>query len=287
MFPRNFDYLSPATLEEALSLLSRHQDDAKLLAGGQSLLSLMKLRLASPKVVIDLGGIPELNYIREGDGKISIGALTTYAEIQGSKLLQARCPLLAQAASVVGDVQVRNRGTLGGSLAHADPAADMPAAALALGAELKAIGPKGERWIRAEDFFTTLYTTELYPEEILTEIRIPIVENAKTAYLKCARRPSDFAIVAVAVRLKLRNGACDDIGLGVTGISDKAYRPYAVEKALKGKKLNSKTIREESKAVTEGVDIIGNIHASKETRSHLARLYTARAVEAAMAGAAS
>lgn len=287
MYPRTFEYFSPASLDETLALLSKHQDDAKLLAGGQSLLSLMKLRLASPKVIIDLGGIPELNYIREEDGKIFIGALTTYAEIKGSKLVQAKCLLLAQAASVVGDVQVRNRGTLGGSLVHADPAADMPAAALALGAELKAIGPKGERWIRAEDFFTTLYTTELYPEEILTEIRFPIVENVKTAYLKYARRPSDFAIVAVAVRLKLRNGACDDIGLGVTGISDKAYRPYAVEKALKGKRLDSKTIREESQAVIEGVDIIGNIHASKEARSHLARLYTARAVEAAMAGAAS
>lgn len=287
MYPRTFDYFSPASLDETLALLSKHQDEAKLLAGGQSLLSLMKLRLASPQVVIDLGSIPGLSFIREEDGKIAIGALTTYAEIKESQLLQAKCPLLPEAASVIGDVQVRNRGTIGGSLAHADPAGDMPAAALALRAELKAIGPKGERWIRAEDFFTTMYTTELRPDEILTEIRIPMLDNVRSAYLKNARRPSDFAIVAVAVCLKVQSGTCDDITIGVTGVTDKAYRPYALEKALKGKRLDSKTIREECQAVTDGVEIIENIHASKETRSDLARLYAARALEAAMERAAS
>lgn len=287
MYPRTFDYFSPASFNEALALLSKHQDEAKLLAGGQSLLSLMKLRLASPQVVIDLGSVPGLSFIKEEDGKIAIGALTTYAEIKESQLLKSKCPLLSETASVIGDVQVRNRGTLGGSLAHADPAGDMPAAALALRAELKAIGPKGERWIRAEDFFTTMYTTELRADEILTEIRIPTLGNVRSAYLKNARRPSDFAIVAVAVCLKLRSDTCEDITMGVTGITDKAYRPYALENALKGKKLDSKTIRQECQAVTDGVEIIENVHASKEIRADLARLYAARALEAALERTAS
>ncbi len=287
MHPRTFDYFSPASLDDALALLSKHQNEAKLLAGGQSLLSLMKLRLASPQVVIDLGSVPGLSFIKEEDGKIAIGALTTYADIKESQLLKAKCPLLPETASVIGDVQVRNRGTLGGSLAHADPAGDMPAAALALRAELKAVGPKGERWIRAEDFFATMYTTDLRPDEILTEIRVPKLDNVQSAYLKNARRPSDFAIVAVAVCLKLRSGTCDDITMGVTGITDKAYRPYPLENALKGKKLDSKTIRQECQAVTDGVEIIENVHASKEIRAELARLYAARAVEAALERTAS
>lgn len=287
MHPRTFDYFSPASLDDALALLSKHQNEAKLLAGGQSLLSLMKLRLASPQVVIDLGSVPGLSFIKEDDGKIAIGALTTYADIKESQLLKAKCPLLPETASVIGDVQVRNRGTLGGSLAHADPAGDMPAAALALRAELKAVGPKGERWIRAEDFFATMYTTDLRPDEILTEIRVPKLDNVQSAYLKNARRPSDFAIVAVAVCLKLRSGTCDDITMGVTGITDKAYRPYPLENALTGKKLDSNTIRQECQTVADGVEIIENVHASKEIRADLARLYAARALEAALERTAS
>ncbi|MFQ5917383.1 MAG: FAD binding domain-containing protein, partial [Candidatus Binatia bacterium] len=151
MYPNRFEYSCPASLQETISLLSNHQDEAKLLAGGQSLLSMMKLRLANPRYLIDLSRVPGLNSIREENGKIVVGAMTNYTQIKGSRMLQSKCPLLPQTASLVADVQVRNRGTIGGSLAHADPAADMPAAILALGAELKAVGPKGERWIKAED----------------------------------------------------------------------------------------------------------------------------------------
>ena len=185
MIPSRFEYFCPAALPEAIGLLKKYQDDAKIVAGGQSLISMLKLRLASPKCLIDLGKIGGLSYIREeADGKIAIGAMTSYAQILESKLLAEKCPLLGQTARVIGDVQIRNRGTIGGSLAHADPAGDLPAAILALNGDLKAVGPKGERWIKAVDFFLGLYATELAPDEILTEVRVPSLAGRKTAYLK-------------------------------------------------------------------------------------------------------
>jgi carbon-monoxide dehydrogenase medium subunit len=254
-----------------------------LLAGGQSLLSMMKLRLANPGHLIDLSRIPALNTIREEDGKIVVGAMTTYSQIKGSQLLQSQCPLLPQTAMLVADVQVRNRGTIGGSLAHADPAADMPAAILALGAELKAVGPKGERWIKAEDFFVTMMTTALSADEILTEIRVPVLEDWRTAYLKNAPRPSDFAIVGIAVCLKLnRQGTCEDIAIGVTGVADKVYRAENVEKGLRNRRLEPKIVKEAASAITQGIEVNENIHASKEFRSHLARVYAARAISSAL-----
>ena len=283
MFPNRFEYLSPISLEETLALLSNHRDEAKLLAGGQSLISLMKLRLANPKYLIDLGRIADLNYLRDDGDKISIGALTTYAQIKESEPLRNKCPLLPQTASVVGDAQVRNRGTLGGSLAHADPHGDMPAAILALEAELKAVGPNGARWIKADDFFITLFTTALEPDEVLTEIRVPALDGERSAYLKAARRPSDFAMVGVALRLKIgQDQTCEKISIGVTGVTDKPYRGVGVEKALKGEKLTGKIIEEAAAQVTEGVDAIEDVNASKAFRSHLARLYTARAIESAL-----
>lgn len=283
MFPNRFEYLSPNSLEEALSLLSSCRDEAKLLAGGQSLISLMKLRLANPKYLIDLGRIVDLNYVRDDGDKISVGAQTTYAQIKESEPLRNKCPLLPQTASVVGDAQVRNRGTLGGSLAHADPHADMPAAVLALEAELKAVGPKGTRWIKADDFFITLFTTALAPDEILTEIRVPALDGERSGYLKAARRPSDFAMVGVALCLKIGpDQACEKISIGVTGVTDRPYRGAGVEKALIGKKLNPKIIEEAAAQVTEGIDVIEDVNASKGFRSHLARLYTARAIQSAL-----
>ncbi len=283
MYPSRFEYFCPASLQEALSLLSTHQDDVKLLAGGQSLLSMMKLRLANPGYLVDLTRIPGLNTIREENGKISIGAMTTYAQIMGSHLLQNRCPLLPRTAALVADVQVRNRGTIGGSLAHADPAADMPAAILALGAELKASGPRGERWIKAEDFFVTIMTTDLSPDEVLTEIRVPVLEQQKSVYLKNAPRPSDFAIVGIALCLKFdEERTCEDIAIGVTGITDNAYRPRHVENALKGKRLEAKVVEEAAAEITQAIEVNENIHASKAFRSHLARVYFARAIQAAM-----
>jgi carbon-monoxide dehydrogenase medium subunit len=205
--------------------------------------------------------------------------MTTYAQIKGSQLLRSRCPLLPQTVALVADVQVRNRGTIGGSLAHADPAADVPAAILALGAELKAVGPEGERWIKAEDFFVTMMTTALSPGEILTEIRVPVLEGWRTIYLKNAPRPSDFAIVGIAVCLKLNSqGICEDIAIGVTGVTDKVYRAENVEKALRGRRLEPQIVKEAASEITRGVDVNENVHASKEFRSHLARVCAARAI---------
>jgi carbon-monoxide dehydrogenase medium subunit len=286
MIPPKFDYVAPASVQEAVGLLTKHQDEAKVLAGGQSLISVLKLRLARPALLVDIGRIPGLSYIREdgagGQGHIAIGAMTTYADIRASALLQSKCPILPQAAAVVGDVQVRNRGTLGGALAHADPAADMPAAILALGADLKAAGPMGERWIRAEDFFQGFFATALAPDEILTEIRVPVLTGQRSAYLKAARRPSDFALVGVAVRLRTAaDGLCQDIAIGVTGLSDRAYRASGVEERLRGRRLDPAAVREAAAVVTDGVDVTGSIHGSAEYRAQVAKVYAARAIEGA------
>ncbi len=280
MTPHKFEYFSPTSLQEAVSLLSTYGDEAKLLAGGQSLLSLMKLRLANPKYVIDLGRIADLDYIRDEGEKIAIGALATYAQIKESALLHSACALLPQTASAVGDVQVRNRGTLGGSLAHADPAGDMPAAILALGSEMKMVGTEGERWMQAEDFFITVLTTALAPDEILTEIRVPVLPDYTTIYLKAAPRPSDFAVVGVALCLKLGPEAiCQEIAIGMTGLADKAYRAASVEQQLKGRKLESQRVEQAASAVTEGMEVTEDLRGSTEYRSHLARVYVARAIE--------
>src|SRR5205823_474136 len=172
MYPAQFDYYRPTTIDEAVNLLARHGDDAKLLAGGHSLIPAMKLRLARPKIVVDIARITSLSYIREAGGRVAIGAMTTHQEVESSPLLRSKCPLLAETAAVIGDMQVRNKGTIGGSLAHADPAADYPAAILALDAEIEAAGPRGRRTIQAVDFFVDLLQTALAPDEILVEIRV-------------------------------------------------------------------------------------------------------------------
>jgi carbon-monoxide dehydrogenase medium subunit len=224
-----------------------------------------------------------MNYIHPDDKSIRIGALVTHAQIEHSELIQKDSPLLSQVVATIGDVQVRNQGTIGGSLAHADPTADLPAAILALEAELKAAGPGGERWIKAEDFFVGFFTTSLEPDEILTEIKIPASRGSKSAYLKAAQRAAGFAVVGVAVRLEIgKNGLCDEIAIGLTGVSDKAYRPRSVESMLRGKKLEESRLEKAASKVTDGVDPLEDINGSKEYRSHLARVYTARAIQAAL-----
>ncbi len=283
MIPASFEYLAPKSLKEAVDFISSHSEDVKLLAGGQSLVPLMKLRLAKPRYIVDLGGIPDLNYIRDEGDRIAIGSLTTHTQIEESELLKKRCPLLPQTATTIGDVQVRNQGTIGGSLAHADPAGDMPAAILALGADIKAIGPNGERWIKAQDFFLGLLTSALEPDEILTEVRVPVLEKTKSAYLKAAQRASGFAVVGIAVCLTLhQDGTCEDIAIGVTGVGDKAYRAEGVENMLRGKRLEEKLLEEASVEIVNGQDVIEDINGSKQYRSHLARVYTVRAIQSAL-----
>ena len=284
MIPAAFDYVAPRTLDEAVSTLAGHGANAKLLAGGHSLLPLLKLRLARPGVLIDLNRIPGLKAVRQQDDTIAIGALATHYQIESSQLLKKRCPLLPQTAREVGDVQVRNRGTIGGSLIHADPSADWPAAILALGSELKLRGPKGERIIGAEDFFRGAMATVIEPSEILTEIRVPVFRRRSgSAYLKMAQQASGFAVVGVAVWLRVdAKRRCEEVGVGITGLSDKPARAHTVEERLRGNKLTSKLIEASAAQAAEGVAPLEDLYAAAPFRAHLARVYTARAIQQAL-----
>jgi carbon-monoxide dehydrogenase medium subunit len=283
MIPAAFDYVAPETLNEAVSALASHGEDAKILAGGQSLLPLLKMRLAQPKLLIDLAKLSPLSGIGQQDDEIVIGALATHYQIESSELLKKKCPLLPQTARAIGDVQVRNRGTIGGSLSHADAAADWPAAILALGGELRLRGPKGERTLGGEEFFLGPMTTALEPTEILTEIRVPMrSRRSGHAYQKMAQQASGFAIVGVAVSVKIdAKRICEDIGIGVTGLGDKAFRAHAAEERLRGNKLSVKLIEESAAAVPDGVDPLEDLYADAEFRAHLVRVYAARAIQGA------
>lgn len=278
MIPAAFEYESPRTLGEALALLASRAD-AKLLAGGHSLLPAMKLRVAAPATLIDLGRIAGLSYIRNAGQQIAIGAMTTHAEIASAELLQAASPLLAETAAHIGDVQVRNRGTIGGSLAHADPAADYPAAILALDAEMVAMSERGERIIPARKFFTGLMTSALRPNEILTEVRVPKTGGAGTSYKKFHHPASGFAVVGVAAVVKLHAGKIESAAIGVTGVGMHAYRAAAVEAALRGKPLSAIAMAAEKAAGK--VEALGDPYASAEYRRHLAQVFTRRALDAA------
>jgi carbon-monoxide dehydrogenase medium subunit len=284
MIPAAFDYIAPRTLEEAVRALADHGEEAKLLAGGHSLLPLMKLRLANPKLLVDIGKLSGLSGIRQEGETISIGPLATHYRIESSVLLQKKCPLLPRTAQAIADVQVRNRGTIGGSLAHADPAADWPAAILALGGKLKLRGPNGDRWLAAEEFFLAPMTTAIEPTEILTEIRVPVSsQRCGSAYLKMAQQASGFALVGVAVSLRLsRSRILEEIGVGVTGLGEKPFRAQVVEERLRGNKLTPKLIEEAAFQVAEGSDPMEDLHASAKFRAHLARVYTSRAIREAL-----
>lgn len=281
MIPAPFEYHAPSSVKEAIGLLERHGEDAKLLAGGHSLLPIMKFRLAQPKVVVDIGRIAGLDKIEARGSTIAIGALTTHDAVEQSDVLQSQCPLLPETAAVIGDMQVRNRGTIGGSLAHADPAADYPGAVLALDGEIVATGPKGTRTIRAQDFFVELLTTALTPTEIITEIRVPAVaagKGAGMAYLKHPHPASGYAVVGVAVVLQIAAGKCQKAAIGINGVAGKAYRASAVEKALAGKSLDEKTVAGAAAHAADGVDVQSDLYASSEFRAHLASVYTKRAI---------
>ena len=283
MIPVNFDYHAPKTIDEAIGLLAQHGEDGKVLAGGHSLLPAMKLRLTQIPVVIDIGKISDLSYINVDGGTIRIGAMTTHGAIAASSDIQQHCPLLAECGAQIGDQQVRNRGTMGGSLVHADPAADWPAAALALQAELVLKGTAGERIVKASDFFVDMLTTDVQPGELLTEIRIPVPAQPKaSAYLKVPQAASGFAIVGVAVQLEMDGATCKSVSIGVTGLAPKAYRAAAVEATLTGATLDDTTVSAAAaQADADASDAMGDIHASEEYRRHLARVYAKRAVQAA------
>jgi carbon-monoxide dehydrogenase medium subunit len=288
MFPAKFEYHAPTTLDEAVKLLSAGNGDVKILAGGHSLLPLMKLRLAQPQAVVDIGRIDGLAGIKVGGDAVTIGAMTTHATIEASDDLKQRLPLLPECASVIGDLQVRNCGTIGGSLVHADPAGDLPAAVLALNAELTARGPKGERVIKAGDFFVDMLTTALEPDEILTEIRVPLLPaRSGSAYLKMDHPASHYALCGAAAVLVLGSGNnISEARVAITGVGPKAYRASGVEAALRGQPATVESFSKAAEQAAEGQDPLGDIHASSEYRAHLARVYTRRALELAASRAA-
>jgi carbon-monoxide dehydrogenase medium subunit len=288
MIPAAFEYESPKTLEEALRLLGRHGDEAKILAGGHSLLPLMKLRLASPRYVVDIGRLRGMDYIREENSKIAIGALVTHSQVAASELLREKCPLLPETASVIGDMQVRNRGTIGGSLAHADPAADYPAAILALDAKMIVQSSAGKRTIGADEFFVDLLATGIRPGEILTEVCVPVQRAGEGfAYKKLHQPASGFALVGAAARVWIgKGGKIEDIALGMTGVASKAYRASGVEEALRGKTATEKLIANACRKAAHGVDPLSDIFASEEYRREMASVFASRAIAAAIERAA-
>lgn len=285
MIPVEFDYKVPATLDEAVALLASDLDGAKVLAGGHSLIPAMKLRLAQPQLLVDIARIKSLAYIREEGDEILIGATTTHYQLESSDLLKTICPLLPDCARSIGDVQVRNKGTIGGSVAHSDPAGDWPAAVLALEANLVLVGTSGERTVRAEDFFVDLLTTDLQPGEILREIRIKKPSGRfGQAYQKVPHPASGFAVVGVAVNLVLNDdGSCKSASIGVTGVSVKAYRAKAVETALVGTNLDDNAIATAVEHVCDGINPSTDLYASGDYRCHLAKVHTRRAIQAAKA----
>jgi len=285
MYPASFEYHRAASVKDALAMLTRFGDDAKLLAGGHSLIPMMKLRLAQPAHLIDIGGIRDLAQIREDGGRIVIGGLATHHQVATSALVKGKLGMLAECAAMIGDVQVRNRGTIAGSLAHSDPAADYPAAILALEAEMLVEGSGGARTIKAEEFFIDLMTTAVQQGQILTHVSIaPIAAGVGGAYLKHRQPASGFATVGVAALVALGpDGQCKRVRVGITGLGPKAFRAKAVEAALTGKAPAA--IKDAAALAADGIDALSDIHAAADFRSELARVYTRRALEQAVARA--
>jgi len=282
--PYPFAYHRATSVEDALTVLAEHEDDGKLLAGGQSLLPVMKLRLASPGTIIDITGLTELRGVALVGEAVEIGALTTHHDIETDPVLAENVPLLPAIAHVVGDQQVRHRGTFGGTLAHADAAGDYPAGVLALGAEVVVQGPDGERVIPIDEFFLGFLTTALAPNELITRVRIPVPPaGAGWSYQKLANPASGYAIVGVAVLLTTgEGGAIETLRIGITGASDIAYRPTATEDALLGATPDADAIKAAAALATDGVDILGDQHAPADYRARVTQNLVRRAIEDAL-----
>jgi carbon-monoxide dehydrogenase medium subunit len=284
MIPAAFDYQSPATLDEALALLARHGDNAKILAGGQSLLPMLKLRLAEIGVLVDIGRVPGLEYIKEEGGSLRIGAGTRESALERSELIRSKYPILRDTAEVIADPLVRNRATVGGNLAHGDPANDHPATMLALGATVVARGPKGERTIPIETFFTGIFSTALAPDEILTEIRIPVpLPKSGGAYRKLERKVGDFATAAAAVQLTLGGGGeIAQVGIGLTGMGDVAIKAIDAESYLKGKQAKPVAVTEASRLAAAATEPTADRRGTVEYKREMARVLTERALRLAI-----
>ena len=279
MIPESFDYQRASTVSEAISLLQQHGEDAKIVAGGHSLVPTMKLRLATPGTLIDIGGISELKYINDKGDHLAIGAGATHWMIESSDLIQKKAPGLSQAAAQVGDVQVRNRGTIGGVLAHSDPQADYPGVVLALDATLVVQGSSGERTIAVSDYFTGLWETALGDDELLTEVRIPTDSaNANSCYLKFPQPASRYPYVGCAVAMDSSEGSCSDVRVGFSGVGETAFRDSGVEDALRGNTLNESAIASASAKAADGRSVLSDVFVSEEYRRAMAQVYVKRAL---------
>jgi len=276
MIPQEFDYTAPATLKEALALIEG--GDRKILAGGMSLIPLMKLRLASPGEVVDLGRVPGLGGISESDGIVLIGAMTTHHDVEISPIIRAKCPLLGETASHIGDVQVRNMGTMGGSAAHADPAADYPAALLALEARFRLVSATSDRTLPAAEFFLDAFTTALEPGEIVLEVQVPVEPSTEGhSYQKVAHPASGFAVVGVAARIQQKAGKITLARLGITGMGPRGFRATEAERLLE----SGAGIAQAIGAIGIGEEANADLYADGDYRRHLTRVYAARAVAVA------
>jgi carbon-monoxide dehydrogenase medium subunit len=279
MITAPFDYEAPESLEEAIRMLHENGEDAKLLAGGHSLLPLMKVRLATPTVLIDLRKIPGLHGIQQDNGVWRIGPMTRHADLQDTPELG----VASRAASQIADQQVRNRGTIGGSLAHGDPASDLPTVLLALDGEVTARGPNGERTIAAADLFQDYLTTSLAPDEVISEVRLPGLEGYGSSYQKFTRRAEDWSMVGVcALVSRGPDGTCDDVRIGLTHMSATPLRATAAENALRGGQLDEASIAAAAEQAAEGTDPPGDLNATPDYKRHLARVLTRRALEEAV-----
>lgn len=278
MYTNQFSYHRVNTVQEAIRLLQQNSD-AKLLAGGHSLIPAMKLRLADPSALVDISRVAELKGIRREGDTLVIGALTTHAEIKHSDLLKQTCPLLPEVAHIIGDPAVRNKGTIGGSLAHADPAADYPAAVLALGAKMKIVGAGGDRLVDADQFFTGMFATAIEPGEILTEVQVPVkAAGVGMAYETMMHPASRYAIVGVAAVVKMSGGVCQEARIGLTGAGHQALRLSGLEAAVAGKALDAATLSAACRGLVNPADLLGDHFASAEYRAHLVDVYAQRAL---------
>lgn len=277
MIPISFDYKKASSVDEALAMLD---DDSQILGGGHSLIPTLKLRLNSPGTLVDISKIESIQHIRDNEKSVTIGAGVTHAQIAESEVLADHCPMMCEAAKEIGDIQVRNRGTIGGSIAHADPAADWPAVLLAANAQLTVKNSAGSRTIDIDQFFEGFYATALEEGEIITSISIPkTAGNQNSTYSKFKQPASRFAIVGCAVALEMDGNIVGIARIGLTGVADAAYRAEGVEKALAGSPLNADTIDEAVQNVADGVSVMSDHYASEAYRAHLADVYTKRALK--------
>ena len=280
MIPPSFEYLRPNTIPEAIAMLQQHGDAAKILSGGQSLIPMMKLRLARPAILIDINRISGLSHIKEEGGYLKIGGLTREAELEVSPLVRSKYPILADTTHVIADPQVRNLATVGGNLAHGDPANDHPATMIALGAQVVANGPKGERVIPIDNFFVSLFTTALKPDEILTEIRVPVPPpRSAGAYLKLERKVGDFATAAVAVQVTLdEKGACQKVGMGLTNVGATPVKARKAEDFLRGKKLDDAAIAQAAQLAADEAEPSADLRGPVEYKKGLVKELAKRAL---------